>query len=388
MQLPQQSRSTNASSRDSSNATAANGGWMAVVETRDLTKVFKEGELGAVNNVNLETREGEFLVFLGPSGSGKTTLLRMIAGLEHPTAGEILIGGRVVNDLSPRERRIAMVFQSYALYPHLTVYKNIAFPLRAQKAIKVDKSLGAFQRFQAKRKLEREKVEWAASLLGIGALLERKPRELSGGERQRVALARAIVREPSVFLLDEPLSNLDAKLRLSAREELERFHRRVGTTTIYVTHDQVEAMAMGDRVVVLNKGYVRQIGSPKEVYDQPADTFVATFLGSPPMNLVEIDNVIVGFRPEQFRPAAQVSDNSKVLLRFRVENVEYLGSEWIVSGVLSGGRVDGKHAIARLGSAQSLELGKTYDFAVAEKELKFFDRATEKRTDPRAISWQ
>src|SRR5579884_855821 len=264
---------------------------MAVVETRNLTKVFKEGELGAVNNVNLEIHEGEFLVFLGPSGSGKTTLLRMIAGLEQPTAGEILIGGRVVNHLSPRERRIAMVFQSYALYPHLSVYNNIAFPLKAQKV---------------PRDQHKQKVEWASSLLGIGALLNRKPRELSGGERQRVALARAIVREPSVFLLDEPLSNLDAKLRLSAREELERFHRRVGTTTIYVTHDQVEAMAMGDRVMVLNKGIVRQIGTPKEVYDDPADTFVATFLGSPPMNLVENDGMIIGFRPEHFRLAEDV----------------------------------------------------------------------------------
>ena len=361
---------------------------MAVVETRNLTKVFKEGELGAVNDVNLETREGEFLVFLGPSGSGKTTLLRMIAGLEQATAGEILIGGRVVNDLSPRERRIAMVFQSYALYPHLTVYKNIAFPLRAQKAIKVDKSVGILDRFPTKRKLEREKVQWAASLLGIGGLLHRKPRELSGGERQRVALARAIVREPSVFLLDEPLSNLDAKLRASARTELENFHRRIGTTTIYVTHDQVEAMAMGDRIVVLNKGYVRQIGAPKEVYDQPADTFVATFLGSPPMNLVEMDSVIVGFRPEQFRPAVQVSESSKVPLRFRIENVEYLGSEWIVSGVLTGGRVEGKKAIARLGSAQSLEVGQTYDFAVPERELKFFDHSSEKRVEPRPLSWQ
>src|SRR5579872_7357012 len=346
---------------------------MAVVETRNLTKVFKEGELGAVNNVNLETREGEFLVFLGPSGSGKTTLLRMIAGLEQPTAGEIRIGGRVVNHLSPRERRIAMVFQSYALYPHLSVYNNIAFPLKAQKVPKDQ---------------HRKKVEWAASLLGINLLLNRKPRELSGGERQRVALARAIVREPSVFLLDEPLSNLDAKLRASAREELERFHRRIGTTTIYVTHDQVEAMAMGDRVVVLHQGYVRQIGTPKDVYDQPADTFVATFLGSPPMNLVENGDVIVGFRPEQFRPAEQVTDSSKVPFRFRVENVEYLGSEWIVSGFLAGGRVDGKHAIARLGSAQSLELGQTYDFAVAERELKFFDQATEKRVPPRAFLWQ
>src|SRR3974377_1577711 len=240
---------------------------MAVVETRDVTKVFKEGHLGAVNNVSFETREGEFLVFLGPSGSGKTTLLRMIAGLETPTSGKILIGGQVVNDLSPRERRVAMVFQSYALYPHLSVYKNIAFPLKAQNVPKDQ---------------HRKKVEWAAGLLGIGALLERKPRELSGGERQRVALARAIVREPTVFLLDEPLSNLDAKLRASAREELERFHKSVGTTTIYVARAQVEAMAMGDRVVVLHQGFVRQVGTPKEVYEEPADTFVATFLGSAP----------------------------------------------------------------------------------------------------------
>ena len=298
---------------------------MAVVQTRDLTKIFKEGQLGAVNNVNFETREGEFLVFLGPSGSGKTTLLRMIAGLETPTSGEILIGGRVVNDLSPRDRRIAMVFQSYALYPHLTVYKNIAFPLKAQNV---------------KKELHKEKVEWAASLLGIGALLDRKPRELSGGERQRVALARAIVREPAVFLLDEPLSNLDAKLRASAREELERFHRRVAHNLylLAVTHDQVEAMAMGDRVMVLNKGVVHQLGTPTEVYDNPADTFVATFLGSPPMNLVELGDVIVGFRPEHFRPAP-ASLGDAVPFRFKIENKEYLGSEWIVSGTLVGWKI-------------------------------------------------
>src|SRR5512141_2854460 len=260
---------------------------MAVVETRNLTKVFTKGELGAVNDVSLATEEGEFLVFLGPSGSGKTTLLRMIAGLETPTSGEILVGGALVNHLSPRERRIAMVFQSYALYPHLTVYKNIAFPLKAQKVPKDQHDA---------------KVQWAAGLLGIGRLLARKPRELSGGERQRVALARAIVREPAVFLLDEPLSNLDAKLRASAREELEQFQKRVGTTTIYVTHDQVEAMAMGDRVMVLHQGFVRQLGTPREVYDTPADTFVATFLGSPPMNLLENGDFIVGFRPEHLLP--------------------------------------------------------------------------------------
>ncbi|TLY80770.1 MAG: ATP-binding cassette domain-containing protein [Gammaproteobacteria bacterium] len=345
---------------------------MAVVETRDLTKVFKEGALGAVNSVSLETREGEFLVFLGPSGSGKTTLLRMIAGLEAPTSGDILIGGRVVNDLTPRERRIAMVFQSYALYPHLSVYKNIAFPLKAQKI---------------KKELHQAKVEWAAALLGIGALLERKPRELSGGERQRVALARAIVREPAVFLLDEPLSNLDAKLRASAREELERFHRRVGTTTIYVTHDQVEAMAMGDRVLVLNKGVVHQLGTPTEVYDHPADTFVAAFLGSPPMNLVELAEHIVGFRPEHLRPASSVTGDA-VSLRLRVENIEYLGAEWIVSGSVGGGRLDGKKVFSRLTSAQGLALEGTYDFAVPQRELRFFDRSTEKRVAPRAVSLQ
>jgi multiple sugar transport system ATP-binding protein len=346
---------------------------MAVVETRKLTKVFKEGELGAVNEVDLETREGEFLVFLGPSGSGKTTLLRMIAGLESPTAGEILIGGRVVNDLTPRERRIAMVFQSYALYPHLTVYNNIVFPLKAQKVPK---------------NLHKEKVEWASSLLGIGGLLQRKPRELSGGERQRVALARAIVREPAVFLLDEPLSNLDAKLRLSAREELERFHRRVGTTTIYVTHDQVEAMAMGDRVMVLNKGIVRQLGTPKEVYDDPADTFVATFLGSPPMNLMEMDGMIVGFRPEHFRVAEDVKESAKVTFKFRVENVEYLGAEFILAGFLKGGKTDGKKVIARLLLGHSFEIGTTYDFAVAERHLKFFDGTTEKKITARNVAWQ
>ena len=347
---------------------------MSVVETRNLTKIFKEGELGAVNNVSLATEEGEFLVFLGPSGSGKTTLLRMIAGLEAPTSGEILIGGQVVNDMTPRERRIAMVFQSYALYPHLTVYKNIAFPLKAQRV---------------PRELHRQKVEWAAGLLGIGRLLNRKPRELSGGERQRVALARAIVREPAVFLLDEPLSNLDAKLRASAREELERFHASVGTTTIYVTHDQVEAMAMGDRVVVMNFGEVRQIGSPATVYDEPADTFVATFLGSPPMNLVESGDLIVGFRPEHFFPVAHLAGRAAVpetlratdregpfvTVNFRVSHEEYLGAERIVYGVLEGASFKGEKAVSRMSSTYPghFEIGVLQPFAVSERHLRFFE---------------
>jgi len=348
---------------------------MAVVETRNLTKVFKEGDLGAVNNVNLVTQEGEFLVFLGPSGSGKTTLLRMIAGLETPTSGEILIGGQVVNQLSPRERRIAMVFQSYALYPHLSVYNNICFPLKAQKVPKDQ---------------HRQKVEWAAGLLGIGKLLDRKPRELSGGERQRVALARAIVREPAVFLLDEPLSNLDAKLRASAREELEQFHKNVLTTTIYVTHDQVEAMAMGDRVVVLHQGTVRQIGTPKEVYEEPADTFVATFLGSPPMNLLEFSDIVVGFRPEGFLPAELVVGGKQVTFRYRVKYVEYLGAERVLYGNIEGSHFDTKEIISRLSwnMPSGFEEGSVHDFAVAETDLRFFDRKTEKRVNPRPYPWQ
>jgi multiple sugar transport system ATP-binding protein len=347
---------------------------MAVVETKDLTKVFTPGERGAVNDVNLLTREGEFMVFLGPSGSGKTTLLRMIAGLEDPTAGEILIGGRVVTHLAPRDRRIAMVFQSYALYPHLSVYKNIAFPLRAQGVPKEE---------------HQGKVEWAAGLLGIGGLLERKPRELSGGERQRVALARAIVREPTVFLLDEPLSNLDAKLRASAREELSQFHERVGTTTIYVTHDQVEAMAMGDRVVVLHEGFVRQVGSPREVYDDPADTFVATFLGSPPMNLVDHGDVLVGFRPEHLLPRALV-EGSAVGIGVRVTAVEYLGSERIVYALIDRDRFAEQKVIAKLPSSYEMAVadGEAVNFAIAERNLRFFDKATEKRTESRALVWE
>lgn len=350
---------------------------MAVVETKHITKVFKKGEPGAVNDVCLQTTEGEFLVLLGPSGSGKTTLLRMIAGLEPPTGGRVFIGGRDVTPLTPRERRIAMVFQSYALYPHLNVYGNIAFPLKAQGVPKEQ---------------HKQKVEWAAGLLGIAHLLKRKPRELSGGERQRVALARAMVRNPTVFLLDEPLSNLDAKLRASARKEIEDFQKRVGTTTIYVTHDQVEAMAMGDRVAVLHNGVVRQVGPPKQVYEEPADTFVATFMGSPPMNLLEHDKVMVGFRPEHFRPAAAARPGVHIPFRFRLNLVEYLGSESILYGALEGGRFNSQSVVSRLPATISAgvpnEADRVYDFAVAEQDLKFFDRKSELRTQPRPLTWQ
>ena len=346
---------------------------MAVVETRKLNKVFKRGNVGAVVNVDLESREGEFLVLLGPSGSGKTTLLRMIAGLEEPTSGDILIGGRVVNDLTPRERGIAMVFQSYALYPHLSAFSNIVFPLKAQGVPKEKRQ---------------QQADWAASLLGIKHLYARKPRELSGGERQRVALARAIVREPSLFLLDEPLSNLDAKLRASAREELEQFQKRIGTTAIYVTHDQVEAMAMGDRVVVMSQGSVRQIGTPAEVYDEPADTFVATFLGSPPMNIVPADGVIVGFRPEHFLPPGVAERMGEhVSYQFRITHSEYLGAERILYGIIEGGPFNGRKVISRIPATHGTELkdGSVYTFAVANRDLKFFDPKTEKRTTPKRL---
>jgi multiple sugar transport system ATP-binding protein len=338
---------------------------MAVVATRGLTKVFRAGLPPAVDSVDLESREGEFLVLLGPSGSGKSTVLRMIAGLEEPTSGEISIGGRVVNGLSARERGIAMVFQSYALYPHLTVARNIAFPLRARGVPKA---------------LQREKVERAAATFRIGHLLDRRPRELSGGERQRVAIARAIVRDPSVFLLDEPLSNLDAKLRASAREELEKFQKELGVTTIYVTHDQVEAMAMGDRIVVLSEGRVRQIGAPAEVYDDPADTFVATFLGSPPMNLLESGDTLLGFRPEHLRLSrGRPASDGDLHLTVAIENVEYLGVDRLVYGRLEGAFSDAA-VVARLPASEPPPAeGTSRQFEVVRGDLRRFDRATGKR---------
>ncbi|MFQ6673027.1 MAG: ABC transporter ATP-binding protein, partial [Candidatus Tectimicrobiota bacterium] len=304
---------------------------MATVEVRGIVKHF--GDVTAVDGIDLVTKEGEFLVLLGPSGCGKTTLLRMIAGLEEPTAGDVLIGGQVVTDLPPRARGIAMVFQSYALYPHMTVYKNIAFPLKAQGVSKAT---------------WKDKVEWAASMFGIDALLQRKPRELSGGERQRVALARAMVRDPNVFLLDEPLSNLDAKLRASAREELLQFQRNIGTTTIYVTHDQVEAMGLGDRIAVMNAGKVHQIGPPREIYHEPADIFVAGFLGTPPMNLVEKEDRTIGFRPESFLPIEVTGDHEEVeRFQFEVTWVEYLGSDRLLYGKV-GARFIHRHVVAKL----------------------------------------
>ncbi|MDT4808243.1 sn-glycerol-3-phosphate import ATP-binding protein UgpC [compost metagenome] len=341
---------------------------MATVETRALIKRFDSGT-NAVDGIDLSVREGEFMVLLGPSGSGKTTLLRMIAGLEQPTSGDILLDGQVITGLPPRARNMAMVFQSYALYPHLNVFRNIAFPLRAQGMAR-----GSIQ----------EKVDWAAKMFGISALLQRKPRQLSGGERQRVALARAVVREPVVFLLDEPLSNLDAKLRISARDELQQFQRHLETTTIYVTHDQVEALALGDRIVVLDHGSIHQIGTPQEVYERPADTFVATFIGAPPMNLVQRQGQpTLGFRPEHFLPQAAYNDTSQLRrFPFHILRVANLGSNHLVYGELLPPMPPVK-AIARIPSTVEvvLERGATSEFAIKEHRLHAFDPDTGLRLD-------
>jgi multiple sugar transport system ATP-binding protein len=341
---------------------------MATVEARRLSKHFDE--VRAVDGIDLTANEGEFLVLLGPSGCGKTTLMRLIAGLERPSAGDIVIDGNIVTDLPPRARNVAMVFQSYALYPHLTVEKNISFPLR---------SMGM------PRDEIRKKVNWAARMFGIERFLLRKPRQLSGGERQRVALARAVVREPVVFLLDEPLSNLDAKLRNAARDELKQFQRTIGTTTIYVTHDQAEAMGLGDRIAVLNQGRVCQVGTPHEIYRAPTDTFVATFIGSPPMNLVDDGASWLGFRPEAFLPRG-VEDSADIkVFPFRVTRIEYLGADRLIYGVLEG-RLPEAHVISKLPNNIRAEItaGQSYDFVVRRTDIDRFDRASGRRLNAEA----
>ncbi len=341
---------------------------MAGVEIRNLSKRF--GDFHAVDGVYLSIHEGEFLVLLGPSGCGKTTLLRMIAGLEQPTAGEILIGGESVIDLPPRARGIAMVFQSYALYPHRTVARNIAFPLEAAGL--------------ARATID-QKVRWAAEMFGITRYLDRYPRQLSGGERQRVALCRALVRDPRVFLLDEPLANLDAKLRNTARDEIKRFQREIRRTTVYVTHDQVEAMGLGDRIVVMDRGKVRQIGTPQEVYEDPVDTFVATFVGQPPMNLVEVrdsthpSGALLGFRPEHLLPRERFGPGDPVrAFSLLVRRVEYLGSDRYVYGTVTGAGATDAPVIAKLPATVGTAIpdGATLAFAVPERALCYFDAAT------------
>jgi multiple sugar transport system ATP-binding protein len=336
---------------------------MATVEARRVFKRFED--VVAVDGIDLTAREGEFLVLLGPSGCGKTTLMRMIAGLERPSSGDIVIGGSVVTDQPPRARNVSMVFQSYALYPHLTVAKNISFPLRAVGMARAD---------------IRKKVDWAARMFGIERLLDRKPRQLSGGERQRVALARAVVREPVVFLHDEPLTNLDAKLRNSARDELKQFQKSLGTTTINDNHDQAEAMGLGDRIAVLNAGQVCQIGTPQEIYGRPADIFVATFIGSPPMNLVEDGSTWLGFRPEAFLPHGVEAGDDNVTFPFRITRIEYLGADRLVYGVLEE-RHGGTHVISKIPTNVRTEIaaGERYEFVVRRRDIERFDRTSGKR---------
>jgi multiple sugar transport system ATP-binding protein len=343
---------------------------MATVETINLKKHF--GSVKAVDGVDLAIHEGEFFVILGPSGCGKTTLMRMIAGLETPTEGDVLIANERVTELPPRMRDLAMVFQSYALYPHMTVFDNIAFPLKAKKLPNAEM---------------RTKVEAAATTLGVNPLLERKPRQLSGGERQRVALCRAMVKEPRVLLLDEPLSNLDAKLRVAARSELEMFQRQMGITTVFVTHDQIEAMAMGDRIVVMSAGKVMQVGPPQEIYHDPANLFVATFLGSPTINLLEKDGILVGFRPEHFLPSeSSIVKHDLVTVPLRVSHVENLGADRLVYGDVQDSYED-KLTAAKLPSMVTVDVrpGELYDFVIEKKHLKFFDTTNGLKAEPIAL---
>jgi sn-glycerol 3-phosphate transport system ATP-binding protein len=330
---------------------------VARVAFEDVTKVYP-GAVVAVQGLSLEAADGEFLILVGPSGCGKTTALRMVAGLERISDGTITIGDRVVNDVPPKDRDIAMVFQNYALYPHMTVEKNLAFGLRQRRTSRED---------------VRRRVDEVSRMLGLEELRERRPGQLSGGQRQRVAMGRALVREPDVFLLDEPLSNLDAKLRVQMRSELKRLQSRLGVTTIYVTHDQVEAITLGERIAVLSDGVLQQVGRPQEVYDDPDNVFVASFIGSPPMNLLkgravsgrvavgdlEFDHaqvadgdVLVGVRPEGLRPVGQ--DHAGASLELRIEVVEPLGDE-----VLVHGSVAARDAGVRLGAEEATLLADT-----------------------------
>jgi multiple sugar transport system ATP-binding protein len=371
---------------------------MAGITFQQVTKEFGDGTV-AVDSLDLEIDDGEFMIFVGPSGCGKTTALRMVAGLEHPTSGDILIGDRVVNDLDPVDRDIAMVFQNYALYPHMTVRQNIGFPLRMQSVPKVER---------------KRRIESAAELLGIGELLERKPVALSGGQRQRVAMGRAIVRHPTSFLMDEPLSNLDAKLRVQMRAELVKLHQRLGVTTLYVTHDQTEAMTLGERVAVLNRGVIQQVDTPGELYNRPANTFVATFIGSPAMNFLRArlsgggvefasyrlelperlvarlgraeGEVLLGLRPEHFfDPRLAADDAARDLLPVTVELTEQLGSETLlyfrVDGVeaeqSSEGEVQlGGALVARLDPRTEASPGERLAIGIDTDRGHFFDPPT------------
>ena len=357
---------------------------MANVTIRNLNKNY-ENSFHAVKDVNLEIRDGEFMVLVGPSGCGKTTTLRMVAGLEEITSGEILIGNQLVNDLPPMDRNIAMVFQNYALYPHKSVYQNMAFGLQMRK--------------YPKEEIEK-RVREAADILGIESLLERKPRQLSGGQRQRVAVGRAIVRHPEVFLFDEPLSNLDAQLRVQMRVELKGLHERLETTAIYVTHDQVEAMTLGDRVVVMKDGWVQQVGEPLELYGKPSNKFVAGFIGSPAMNFVDVaisdadgslwadaeglhlkvppqhvervrahvgKKATLGVRPEALHPATG-ADQAEYCFDAAVGVVEPLGNEILVNV-----RVGKVSMVVRVDPGVRVKSKDTLRLALDPKRVHFFD---------------
>ena len=342
---------------------------MGLVELQGIKKYFDK--VRAVDGIELEIEDGEFLVILGPSGCGKTTLMRMIAGLEKPTAGRIFIGGEDVTALPPRKRGVSMVFQSYALYPHMNVFNNIAFPLKAQSREK-----------KYNKRAIRDKVVNTARLLEIDMLLDRRPRQLSGGQQQRVAIGRAMVTQPAVLLLDEPLSNLDAKLRANARDELKEFQRSSNITAVFVTHDQIEAMGLGDRIVVMSEGKIQQIGTPQLIYDDPANEFVATFLGSPSMNILRSDVFSFGFRPENFLPKtlADNFENSRIF-HYYVKRVEYLGSDRLLYGYVHGH--DNELTLAKVPSnvRVSLDVDSDYEFAVHNSDIKFFDRQSGQRIE-------
>lgn len=360
---------------------------MATLSFRHIKKTYPGG-IEVIPDINLEVNDGEFIVIVGPSGCGKSTLMRMVAGLEEITAGEIRIDDRVVNTLEPADRDIAMVFQNYALYPHMTVYQNMAYGLKIRKLTKQD---------------IRDRVDQAAEILELTQLLERRPRQLSGGQRQRVAMGRAIVREPKVFLFDEPLSNLDAKLRVQMRLEIQRLHQRLQTTSLYVTHDQVEAMTLAQRMVVMNKGVAEQIGTPAEVFDRPQTVFVASFIGSPPMNLLpcrvsaerhvldDNDNVL------QFDPSyvPERLINQRIFLGMRpehislhapgitilVEMIEILGSEQLIHGMHGDTAVIVRCPV-ELTRKYPIEIGETIQVGVDSADrLHWFDRDTGMRIE-------
>ena len=337
---------------------------MASISLKNIIKRYGAGKSATqvIHGVSAEINDGEFVVIVGPSGCGKSTLLRMVAGLEEVSGGDIFIGSRVVNDLEPAERDIAMVFQNYALYPHMSVFDNMAYGLKIAKVPKDE---------------IKTRVDKAAKILELGGLLERKPRDMSGGQRQRVAMGRAIVRQPQVFLFDEPLSNLDAKLRAQTRLEIQKLHRELGITSLFVTHDQVEAMTLAQRMMVMNAGVMEQFGTPEEVYNRPASTFVASFIGSPPMNLLktapdsktgQIVGTILGIRPEHL-------DIGSSGWPLKVEAIELLGAERLVYALLNDERV-----IIRIDENQpSPALGSTIFAMPRADKVHHFDAATGKR---------